>query len=618
VFRIQVPMISSGEIVGKVVVEQLFDTLIKTHADATELGETGEIALCTLRGNHLHCFPQRLTPRVFTVPYAKQLPMSPALEGRTGLMQTRDYRNQQVISAHSPVGESGLGMVAKMDTVEMYQPIRRQFGVASLLLAATCAAGALLLYWKLTPLVRELDRSREAIRADGVEALRASEARYRELFESNPHPMWVFDAETLEFLAINDAAVAHYGYSREEFLGMTAKDIRAPEEVPRLLNAIAAIKRGEAVTGVWQHRKKNGEAILVEVSPRALMFDGRNAIMLLVQDVTARIHAQNALIEETDKFRALTEQSLAGIYMIDNGLITYMNPRAAEIFGYRVDEVAGRPVRDFVIEEDWPLLESKMRERLSREVASAQYQIRARRKDGTVAIVGVHGTTANIDGKRIIVGMAQDITDKVHIEETIRDYTLRLEHAVIGTVDAVSLMVELRDPYTAGHERRVGELAAAIAAEMGLDTFVQRGLRIAGALHDVGKIVVPAEILSKPGRLVPAEFELIKGHAQQGYEILKGVDFPWPVAEVARQHHERMDGSGYPRGLKGEEIILEARILAVADVVESMGSHRPYRPTLGVEKALDEIERNGGRFYDPHVTAACLRLFREKNYSIPA
>jgi HD-GYP domain-containing protein (c-di-GMP phosphodiesterase class II) len=203
-------------------------------------------------------------------------------------------------------------------------------------------------------------------------------------------------------------------------------------------------------------------------------------------------------------------------------------------------------------------------------------------------------------------------------EAALREYVVRLERAVSGTVDAVSKMMDLRDPYTSGHERRVGELSAAIAAEMGLDADMQHGLRVMGSIHDVGKITVPAEILSKPGKLSAIEYSLIQGHAQQGYEVLKDADFPWPVAEVARQHHERMDGTGYPQGLKGEAILLEARIMAVADVVEAMSSHRPYRAGLGIEAALAEIERGRGRAYDTAVVDAGLKLFREKGYAIPA
>ncbi|MBK7903256.1 MAG: HD domain-containing protein [Proteobacteria bacterium] len=176
----------------------------------------------------------------------------------------------------------------------------------------------------------------------------------------------------------------------------------------------------------------------------------------------------------------------------------------------------------------------------------------------------------------------------------------------------------MRDPYTAGHERRVAALAVAIAAELGLDSVVQEGLDVAGHLHDVGKVMVPSEILSKPGKLSPIEMQLVQGHCQAGYNILSSVDFPWPVADIILQHHERLDGSGYPGGLKGEAILRQARILAVADVVEAMSSHRPYRSGLGVTVALAEIERGSGTAYAQDVVEACLRLFREKNYRFPA
>jgi HD-GYP domain-containing protein (c-di-GMP phosphodiesterase class II) len=180
------------------------------------------------------------------------------------------------------------------------------------------------------------------------------------------------------------------------------------------------------------------------------------------------------------------------------------------------------------------------------------------------------------------------------------------------------ILSELRDPYAAGHERRVAEIAVAIGAELGFDARRQEGLRVAGYLHDIGKITVPTEILSKPGKLSAVEFELIQGHSRASYDILKNVEFPWPVAEVALQHHERVDGSGYPQGLKGEAMLLEARILAVADTVEAMSSHRPYRPELGIDAALAEVERGRGTVYDANVADACLQLFREKGYTIPA
>jgi putative two-component system response regulator len=190
----------------------------------------------------------------------------------------------------------------------------------------------------------------------------------------------------------------------------------------------------------------------------------------------------------------------------------------------------------------------------------------------------------------------------------------RTERSLLAMVDAVSKIVEYRDPYTIGHERHVGLLAAAIAKEMGLDSQIVQGIRVGGFLHDVGKVAVPAELLVKPTRLTEVEFRIIKTHPIVGHDILSRIEFPWPVADMALQHHERLDGSGYPQGLNGDEIILEAKILAVADVVEAMGSHRPYRPAIGADRALEEIEKGAGQIYDARAVAACVRLFREGRF----
>jgi putative nucleotidyltransferase with HDIG domain len=183
-----------------------------------------------------------------------------------------------------------------------------------------------------------------------------------------------------------------------------------------------------------------------------------------------------------------------------------------------------------------------------------------------------------------------------------------------GVVQAMALTVERRDPYTAGHQRRVADLARAVAAEMALSTHQIDGIRMAGLIHDLGKICVPAEILSKPGQLTELEHTLIQDHPQVGYEILKEIEFPWPVAQIVLQHHERLDGSGYPVGLSGDDIIIEAKTLAVADVVEAMASHRPYRPTLGRDMAIEEISQNRGVLYDADVVDACMKLLQEKDF----
>jgi len=183
-------------------------------------------------------------------------------------------------------------------------------------------------------------------------------------------------------------------------------------------------------------------------------------------------------------------------------------------------------------------------------------------------------------------------------------------------VEALASVTEIRDPYTAGHQQRVAKIATAIASEFGLPRDMTEGIRVAGTLHDIGKIAVPAEILTKPSALLDMEFGLVKTHSQVGYQILKGIDFPWPVAEAVLQHHERLDGSGYPRGLGADEIIPEARILGVSDVVEAMASHRPYRPAFGIEVALEEIVRGRGSIFDPEVCDTCLKIFKDRGLEV--
>jgi PAS domain S-box-containing protein len=225
----------------------------------------------------------------------------------------------------------------------------------------------------------------------------------------------------------------------------------------------------------------------------------------------------------------------------------------------------------------------------------------------------VRDTAGNIIGS---VSVVRDITEKKQAEEELQRTVENLRRAINTTIQVMVSAVETRDPYTAGHQARSADLARAIAMEMGLPQEKIAAIRMAGSIHDIGKLSIPAEILSKPTKLSDLEFALIKEHTRRGFEMLKDVESPWPLAEIVFQHHERMDGSGYPRNLKGEEILIEARILTVADVVEAMASHRPYRPGRGIEAALEEIEKNSGIFYDNTVVDACLRLFREKGFKL--
>jgi HD-GYP domain-containing protein (c-di-GMP phosphodiesterase class II) len=244
-------------------------------------------------------------------------------------------------------------------------------------------------------------------------------------------------------------------------------------------------------------------------------------------------------------------------------------------------------------------------------------EFRLRHKNGSDVYVETQGSVVISNGTPVAMqAIARDITERKHAEEERKQSFDRMRKALGATVQSISVIVEMKDPYTSGHQRRVSDLARSIATEMGLSADRQDFIRTASSIHDIGKIAIPTEILSKPTKLTELEFNLIKTHARAGYDILKDIEFPWPVADAVLQHHERMDGSGYPQGLKGDAILLEARIMAIADVVEAIASHRPYRPALGIDLALKEISENKGILYDADAVDACLKLFEEKGYTL--
>jgi HD-GYP domain-containing protein (c-di-GMP phosphodiesterase class II) len=236
---------------------------------------------------------------------------------------------------------------------------------------------------------------------------------------------------------------------------------------------------------------------------------------------------------------------------------------------------------------------------------------------GATVPVEFVSNTYDCAGVTVIQCNIRDISERKLAENIAARYLAQLKVALMNTVEVAIIISEISDPYTAKHSRRAAILASAIGAEMGYTEKRQEGLRVAGSLHDIGMIGIPTEILSRAGKVSAMEMELIKTHAQSSHDILSKMDWPWPVATVALQHHERLDGSGYPNGLKGNQIIPEARILAIADVVEAMSSHRPYRASLGIERALSEIESGSGTHYDADGVKACLHLFRDNGYQLP-
>ena len=295
-------------------------------------------------------------------------------------------------------------------------------------------------------------------------------------------------------------------------------------------------------------------------------------------------------------------------------LILEANLTAATLLGVARGALVKQPITRFIFKQDQDLYYKHLKQLFESGEPQA-CELRMVKMDGAPVWVGLEATVSqDAGGMPVCRAMLSDITERKQAEEELQRTLDSLRKAVGVTIQVMVSAVETRDPYTAGHQVRSANLARNIAAEMGLPQEKIDGIRMAGSIHDIGKLSIPAEILSKPTKLSEIEFSLIKEHARQGYEILRNVESPWPLAEMVYQHHERMDGSGYPRNLKGEEILIEARILAVADVVEAMASHRPYRPSLGIEAALEEIEKNRGIFYDKAVADACLRLFRQKGY----
>lgn len=353
--------------------------------------------------------------------------------------------------------------------------------------------------------------------------------------------------------------------------------------------------------------------------------------LLLKRQVVTRtrelLHNRRELAREKFFFEKLFEESPDALVLEGSkeNLIIRVNNGFTKLFGFSRDEAEGRTLNELVVPDDL-IHEGEALDDEANSGNPLDLETRRQRKDGSLVDVsiisvplmledGLYGSytiyrdiTASKETRRALIESRKGISE--NLEKMFRTWE--------QTIEVLAAASETRDPYTAGHQRRVSALAEAIAVELDLDEDTVHSIRMAGLVHDIGKINVPAEILSKPGVLGDVEFALIKTHPEIGYQIMKGIDLPWKLAEMIRQHHERQDGSGYPEGLKGEEIMIEASIIGVADVVEAMSSHRPYRASRGLEAALSEIEDKKGVLFPKEVVDACLRLFREKGFTFPA
>ncbi len=361
-----------------------------------------------------------------------------------------------------------------------------------------------------------------------------------------------------------------------------------PQEILQFASALSEKWRVEreyrSVLANLEQRVKDRTLSLLEANQK------------LSEEVRARTRVEAALKTSEKNFREMIVNNSDGIVILDQGGTTrFVNPAALQLFGKPQDRFVGQP---FV----YPI----------RVGETSEIEVRADSKP--LVIAEMQAVETEWEGKKALLASIRDISERKRMEQAVTESFDKLQNAMVGTIQAMAGIVERRDPYTAGHQQRVAKLCRAIASEMALSEDRVEGIFMAALIHDIGKIAVPAEILSKPGRLSETEFQLIKIHPQSGYDILKGIAFPWPIAEITFQHHERMDGSGYPRKLLGDETLLEARIMSVADTVEAMATHRPYRPALGVDAALEEVSQNAGRLYDAGVVQACCRLFSEKEF----
>lgn len=422
----------------------------------------------------------------------------------------------------------------------------------------------------------------------------------------------VYHDENLKILWANKAAAKSVGMTTEQLMGCYCYEIGYVDRSSPCQDCplLKAIEKGQSESG--EVTTSDGRKWFVRGYPvRNTSGEIVGAVEVTV-DVTVLKLAEEALRESEEKYKTLTENINVGIYrntVGPKGKFIEANPAIVRMFGFEnKDEFLETNVSDLYQNPD-------DRKRFNEKMLTRGYvheeELQLKKKNGTP----FHGSVSAVavkdeQGKvKYYDGIVEDVTERKIAEQALRESYEKLKRVLNGTVNALASATEKRDPYTAGHQHRVAQLACAIAREMGISGEDIEGIRVAGIVHDIGKIYVAAELLNRPVKLQEIEMALIKAHCQAGYEILKTVEFPWPVARIVLQHHERLDGSGYPNGLPGKDILLGAKILAVADVVEAMVSRRPYRSALGVNKALDEIRENRGRFYHPDVVDACLRIF---------
>ena len=460
-------------------------------------------------------------------------------------------------------------------------------------------------------------------------ALRESEEKYRWLIDNMADVITIMDMN-LRFTYVSPSIMRMRGYTVEEATAQTLEQVMTPESLQILakvfeeemkLEASGTADPGRSRILDLDEYRKDGSIVCMENHLSFLRDEAQKAvgIISLTRDITERKRAEEEIVRTNTFLDSIIENIPDMIFLKDARELRFVrfNRAGEELLGQSRDDLIGKNDYDFFPKIQADFFTQKDRNVLSGkkliDIPEEHIQTRGGEKilhTKKLALLNEKGEPS------FLLGISEDITERKRAEEQLRQTLESLRKAVNTTIQVMVSAIEARDPYTAGHQIRSANLARAIATEMGLPKEKIDGIRMAGSIHDIGTLSIPSEILTKPTKLTNLEFSLIKEHSQKGFEILKDVESPWPLAQIVYQHHERMDGSGYPRQLKGKDIIIEARILAVADVVEAMASHRPYRPSLGLNSALAEIENNKGTIYDTDAVDACLKLFREKGFQL--
>lgn len=453
------------------------------------------------------------------------------------------------------------------------------------------------------------------------EKVHLAEKKYRSIFDNATEGIYQA-TEDKTYIAANKALAYMYGFASPEELITGIHDIEKEQFVEPSFyrDFIAALlSKGSVENYEVQQYCKDRSIIWVALSGRTV-YDKEGKLLYFegsCQDITVRKSAEEAVKRERNTLMQFIDNLPLLAYGVSReGKIINCNNMAVNILGYRgKNELIGKSATVLYAPECRDdVLDIIGRWEKKQKIKNEENKIITKQGNILDVILNVHMVSDKENHPLYFIATQLDITQRKIMEEELKETVTKLKKATGAIIDTLVIAVEARDPYTAGHQKRVSDLAAAIAEKMGLDSDRVYGIKVTGMIHDLGKISIPAEILSLPRKLTDLERSLVRTHSTVGYDILKDVEFSWPVAQIVLQHHEHFDGSGYPHGIRGDQILLEARIMAVADVVEAMASHRPYRPALGIDAAMEEIEKRKGTYYDPEVVNACADLIRQDKF----